>query len=160
MDKRNLVDRLMLVAGRLATQSRKSALRDWSDIELTMRQLRALGYLAQTPRRMSDLATFLGSSVSATTNLVERLETKALVTRRHDPTDRRVVTCQLTAEGQALIERFWRMQQRQLEVVAGILSDAELGRVVEAMELMAAALEREAGEPLGAPTPSAAVVAR
>lgn len=160
MDKQTLVTRLMDVAGRMATQARRSTIRDWSDIELTMPQLRALGYLAPAPRRMSELATFLGSSLSATTSLVERLEGKGLAARRHDPIDRRVVMCQLTAAGQALMDRFWRMQQRQLEVVADILTGAELARVVEAMELMATALERDAeardgaGQPSGAMTPA------
>jgi hypothetical protein len=45
-----------------------------------------------------------------------------------------------------VIDRFWRMQRLQLESVADILSSGELAQVVEAMELLSAALERHASE--------------
>jgi DNA-binding MarR family transcriptional regulator len=144
--KRELVERLVAVADRMAAHTRKSAMQDWSEVELTMPQLRALGFLAHAPRRMGDLATFLGSSVSSTTSLVERLEGKGLVERTHDPIDRRVVMCHLTPPGREVIDRFWRMQRLQLESVADILSSGELVQVVEAMELLSAALERHASE--------------
>jgi DNA-binding MarR family transcriptional regulator len=141
-----LIDRLVAVADRMATQTRKSAMKDWSEVELTMPQLRALGFLAPAPRRMGDLAAFLGSSVSSTTSLVERLEGKGLAERTHDPIDRRVVMCRLTQPGRELMDRFWRMQRLHLEAVAGILTAAELTQVVGAMELLATALERNADE--------------
>jgi DNA-binding MarR family transcriptional regulator len=128
----------------MAAQTRKSAMQDWSEVELTMPQLRALGFLAHAPRRMGDLAAFLGSSVSSTTSLVERLEGKGLAERTHDPVDRRVVMCHLTEQGRELIDRFWRMQRLQLESVADIQTFGELTQVVDALELMAAALERHA----------------
>lgn len=146
MDKQELVGRLMRVADRMATQTRKSALQDWSEIELTMPQLRALGLLALAPRRMGDLAAFLGTSVSATTSLVERLEGKGLVERVHDPVDRRVVMCHLTPPGRELMDRFWRMRRQQLEAVAAVLTPEELAQIVAAMELMASALERHTGD--------------
>ena len=151
--KQAWVDRLVAVADRMAAQTRKSAMQDWSEVELTMPQLRALGFLAHSPRRMGDLAAFLGSSVSSTTSLVERLEGKGLVERTHDPIDRRVVMCHLTPPGRELMDRFWRMQRLHLESVADILSIAELAQVVEAMELLATALERHAvaqDRPVGA----------
>ena len=144
--KQELVERLVAVADRMAAHARKSAMQEWSEVELTMPQLRALGFLAHSPRRMGDLAAFLGSSVSSTTSLVERLEGKSLAERTHDPVDRRVVMCHLTPPGRELMDRFWRMQRLHLESVADILSNDELAQVVEAMELLATALERHAAE--------------
>jgi DNA-binding MarR family transcriptional regulator len=144
--KQELVERLVAVADRMAAHTRKSAMQDWSEVEMTMPQLRALGYLAHSPRRMGDLAAFLGSSVSSTTSLVERLEGKNLVERTHDPIDRRVVMCHVTPPGRELMDRFWRMQRMQLESVADILNLGELTQVVEAMELLSNALERHAAE--------------
>lgn len=144
--KQVLTERLVAVADRMAAHSRKSAMQDWSEVELTMPQLRALGFLAHAPRRMGDLAAFLGSSVSSTTSLVERLEGKSLVERLHDPVDRRVVMCHLAQPGRELMDRFWRMQRLHLESVADILSLSELSQVVDAMELLATALERHATE--------------
>ena len=143
-ERQGLVERLIAVTDRMAAHSRKAAMEGWSDIELTMPQLRALGFLAHAPRRMGDLAAYLGSSVSSTTSLVERLEGKGLAERLHDPTDRRVVMCALTVQGQELMDRFWRMQRLRLEAVADILTTDELAQVIAAMELMEAALTRDA----------------
>lgn len=158
-ERQGLVERLIAVTDRMAAHSRKAAMEGWSDIELTMPQLRALGFLAHAPRRMGDLAAYLGSSVSSTTSLVERLEGKGLAERMHDPTDRRVVMCALTVQGQELMDRFWRMQRLRLEAVADILTTDELAQVIAAMELMEAALARDAArqEP---PVSSDALAAR
>ena len=55
-ERQGLVERLIAVTDRMAAHSRKAAMEGWSDIELTMPQLRALGFLAHAPRRMGDLA--------------------------------------------------------------------------------------------------------
>lgn len=145
-ERQGLVERLIAITERMATHSRKAAMEGWSDIELTMPQLRALGYLAHAPRRMGDLAAYLGSSVSSTTSLVERLEGKGLVERLHDPTDRRVVVCHLTGQGHELMDRFWRMQRLRLEAVADLLTTEELAQVIAAMELLESALARHAAD--------------
>lgn len=141
-EKQVLIERLTQVVDGMSSHVRKPAADELSEFDLTMPQLRALGYLGQTPRRMSDLAAFLGSSVSSTTSLVERLEGKGLVKRVHDPIDRRVVMCNLTAIGQAELDRFWRVRRTHLEAMADILTLAELTKVVEVAELVATAFER------------------
>ena len=57
---------------------------------------------------MGVISNSLGSALSATTSIVDRLVEKKLVKRGSDPNDRRVVTCELTASGQEASERFWR----------------------------------------------------
>ncbi|HEY8598911.1 MAG TPA: MarR family transcriptional regulator [Thermomicrobiales bacterium] len=123
------------------------SMQDWSELDLTMPQLRTLGFLARDPCRMGEVAAYLGSSVSSATSLVERLEGKDLVKRVHDPIDRRVVMCHLTPRGRELVDRFWRMQRLKLESVADLLSIDELARVTEGVELLAAAFERRAAQP-------------
>lgn len=144
--RRSLIDRLAAAADRMSVKMRRSVIQesvqDWSDIDLTMPQLRTLSFLAHMPRRMGEVAAYLGSSVSSATSLVERLEGKALVERVHDPVDRRVVMCYLAPAGQELVERFWRLQRVQIEKVADILDADELPQVVTSMEILAAAFER------------------
>lgn len=146
--KQVLVDRLGRIADRMAAKMRRSAMQDsmqdWSEMDLTMPQLRTLGLLAHNSRRMGEVASYLGSSVSSATSLIERLEGKALVERVHNPVDRRVVMCHLTPGGHELMERFWRMQRLKVEQIAEILSEDELSQVVKAMEIMADAFERSA----------------
>ena len=141
--KQELSDRLERAAERMYKQSRTAAMKDWSGIDLTMPQLRALGYLSDAPRRMSDIAAFLGSSVSSATSLVERLEGKSLVERVHDPVDRRVVMCHLTETGRAELDRVWRAQRLHREMLVDVLTLDELVKVVEVMELIGAAFERQ-----------------
>jgi DNA-binding MarR family transcriptional regulator len=115
---------------------------EWPQVELTMPQLRTLVFLRAAPQRMSDVAAMLGSGLSSATSMIERLESKGLVQRIHDPHDRRVVRCQLSEQGTAELERFWRVQTSKIQVVADLLSDDELMKVVEAMEILGAAIER------------------
>jgi DNA-binding MarR family transcriptional regulator len=140
--KVELVERLIEMMSRSSFQLRREEPLDWPKVELTMPQLRTLVFLQHAPRRMSDIAAFLGSGLSSATSMIERLESKQLVLRIHDPSDRRVVQCHLSEEGKAELERFWRVQTSKINVVADILSDEELTKVVDAMEILVAALER------------------
>jgi DNA-binding MarR family transcriptional regulator len=146
--KQALIERLAHAADRLAIKMRRSviqeSMQDWSELELTIPQLRTLGLLAHSSRRMGEVASCLGSSVSSATSLIERLEGKALVERVHDPVDRRVVICHLTPDGQELMERFWRLQRLKVEQVVDLLDEKDLTKVVTAVEIMADAFERSA----------------
>ena len=148
--KQALIERMTQATDRMSVKMRRSAMQesmqDWSELDLTMPQMRTLGLLAHEPRRMGEVATYLGSSVSSATSLIERLEGKALVERVHNPVDRRVVMCHLTPHGQELMERFWRLQRLKVEGIAALLDEDELLTVVTAVEIMAAAFERSAHE--------------
>ena len=145
-----LIERMSRATDRMSVKMRRSAMQesmqDWSELDLTMPQMRTLGLLAHEPRRMGEVATYLGSSVSSATSLIERLEGKGLVERVHNPVDRRVVMCHLTPEGQELMERFWRLQRLKVERIAELLDADELLKVVTAVEIMAVAFERSAHE--------------
>lgn len=130
-----LMDRLAVAAGLVAAAG-------WPELELTMPQLRALARLRLGACRMGAIAEHLGTGLPAATSLVERLEAKGLVVRRADAVDRRVVRCHLTDLGAAQLEQFWRMEQAEIEAVAGLLTESELDRVVDAVELLALALDR------------------
>ncbi len=144
LDRQALLDRFERAAERMATQTRVAAMKDWSEIDLTMSQLRAMGFLGDTPKRMGDIAAFLGSSVSSATSLIERLAAKGLVERVHDPIDRRVVMCHVTASGRVELDRIWRAQRLHREMLADILTLEELEKVIEVLELLANAVERRA----------------
>ncbi|HEY2103341.1 MAG TPA: MarR family winged helix-turn-helix transcriptional regulator [Chthoniobacterales bacterium] len=56
---------------------------------------------------------------------VDRLVEKGLVSRKDDPTDRRVRQVELTAKGRALITRGFREHAAAMEAVVGVLSKKE-----------------------------------
>ncbi len=53
-----------------------------------------------------------------------------------------MVTCCLTEQGQAVIERLGRARQSWIEHMAVLLNDNEVESVVRAMEIMVSAVER------------------
>ncbi len=115
---------------------------EWPDVELTMSQLRTLVFLADGSRRMSEIAASLGTSLSSTTSMIERLESKQLVTRSQHPDDRRVVMCQLTQLGRENLERFWRFRQSRIRSLAKLLTSDEFDMVTGALKVVADALKR------------------
>jgi len=118
----------------------------WTDTELTMRQARALMLLSHAPKRMSDIAARMGKGTSAASTLIDRLVNKGLVQRVEDVSDRRVVTCRLTADGDEAVERFLRLGCMRTERIASVMSEDELKTVVHALEIMADAADRASEE--------------
>ena len=117
---------------------------EWSDLELTMPQMRALCLLRQGPQRMGNVAACLGSSLSAATSMTDRLVDKGLVERVTDPDDRRVVMCRLTPDGGRRVEQFWRIERQSIIEMVKPLTAAELQWVVQAIELLYLAGKRSA----------------
>jgi len=117
----------------------------WSDLELTIAQIRALALLYQEPQRMGNIAGFLGSILSSATSLIDRLVEKGLVARGLDPADRRVVLCSLTPQGRDAIEQFWRIGRIRITALAERLEPEELRDVVHAMELLSRAAQESNG---------------
>ncbi|HYI13921.1 MAG TPA: MarR family transcriptional regulator, partial [Thermomicrobiales bacterium] len=123
---------------------------DWTEVELTMPQVRALDLLVGNSLRMSELAAALHTSLQATTSLIDRLVDKGLVERTHDTADRRVVICTLTPAGLAEMERMYRIGQARFEILLDLLSEGELDTVLEAFGILTNAahqLKRQDGAP-------------
>lgn len=115
---------------------------EWSDLELTISQIRTLALLQQEPQRMGTVSTYLGSTLSSATSIVDRLVERGLVGRGQDPDDRRVVTCHLTELGQEAIEQFWRIGRLRIIDLSEQLNIGELETVVEAMEILNTASQK------------------
>jgi DNA-binding MarR family transcriptional regulator len=149
-----LAGHLVALVQQMLLQFRASSLEDWSALELTMPQLRTLLLLEGGPRRMSEIATYLGSALPSATTMVDRLVAKHLVERVADPTDRRVVTCRLTEQGRAEITRVWHVSQARVLQVANTLTPDELETVLRALEILHEATARQsdaqANSPAGA----------
>jgi DNA-binding MarR family transcriptional regulator len=104
---------------------------------LSTQQGELLCVLMARPRGMGELSGMLGLEKSSLTGLVDRAVRRGLVRREPDPQDGRAVRVALTAEGGALVERFYSDTSRRMEALAAGLSAADrsrltalLGRVV------------------------------
>ncbi len=93
--------------------------------ELPLAQLRVCGLLYAEPRSMSALGRELGVSLSAVTQVADRLERARLVRRVPDGTDRRLRCLQLTERGSKMMRRHEEARtQRVLAILQGLPAPA------------------------------------
>lgn len=142
--QKKLIDRFGQLTERLYFQIRSHPMEAWSEIELTVPQLRALFFLSAGPKRMGEIATYLGVALSSATTVVEAVVIKGLAERFQNLNDRRVVLCRLTPLGQQEVERLWHIRRSRVEAIANLLTPQELESVVAALEILATAVGREA----------------
>ena len=135
--REELTQRLVESVEHLNRQLRLDRLSEWQDLDLTIPQAKTLFLLErQGPQRMGTIAGALGIAVSATTTVVDRLVERGLATRLSDPTDRRVVICELTEQGRQAADRFWTIGQERLQALADHLQAEQLTGLVQAFERM------------------------
>ena len=142
LTKQQLTERFIELVEQLNQRMHCRPSGEWEGLDLTIPQVKALAFLHyQGPQRMGNISSYLGSTLSASTSIIDRLVDKDLVERAPDPTDRRVVICQLTPDGLETVEKFWRIGRMRLEEMAQRLTPEELETVVKAMELLCQASE-------------------
>jgi len=106
---------------------------------LPVAQLRVCGELYVAPRSMSALSRRLGVSLSALTQLANRLEQAGLVRRVAQRSDRRVKQLQLTAQGRQTLRRREEARSRRMAVALAHLTPDARRRVHAALAELAAA---------------------
>ncbi len=107
--------------------------------DLTMRQVSVLHLVSTRPLSVGQLAAALGVTISSASGLVDRLVRAKLVSRAPGTADRRLVMCQATEEGVALLAEYLEIGRLQLETVLTELSPDELLIVENALDLVIAA---------------------
>lgn len=139
-----LVERLVEAVRYLEGWANTGLLDLWYRQDLTIAQGRTLALLQrQGSARMGVIASHLETGLSAATTLVDRLVEKRLVQRVSDPSDRRVVICELTDPGRSALEEFISVARERVLHVAGVLDREQLEAVVKGLELL-----RQAGTTL------------
>jgi DNA-binding MarR family transcriptional regulator len=104
--------------------------------DLPVAQLRVCGILRSGQRTMSALSKELGISLSAVTQLADRLEKAQLVERVVEADDHRVKCLQLTQHGRQVVEaRKSKRVERVLDAL-GRLSPRELDLAIRGMRVL------------------------
>ena len=135
--RQELTDRFTESAEYLNRQLHTGRLDEWEGLDMTIPQIRTLVLLERMgPLRMGNIAIYLDRALSATTTVMDRLVEKGLVDRVADPSDRRVVICQLSESGEQAITRFWRIGRERLQIVVDLLDEEQLETVVQGFELI------------------------
>ncbi len=109
--------------------------------ELPLRQLRVCSILYGGVKTMSELSRQLGVSLSAMTQIADRLERSHLVKRSFEGTDRRVRCLQLTARGQRIMRLREDARTHRVSQVLRRLSAGEQASVIGALEILLRACE-------------------
>lgn len=116
--------------------------------DLTMQQLRVLGFVAKDPGLAGhELGDRLGVSAPTASGLVDRLVEKGWLARTDDPDDRRVRRLHVTSDGLDLIRRTDSLLERAMVKVIKMMTIAELEIMRRSSQVMLEAMERarEAG---------------
>lgn len=101
-----------------------------AEYDLTSSQATLLCAIKDEPRRMSYLATALGMTKNALSQLVDRIERRDLVSRVSSEQDRRVIMLGVTPTGKVLAEAVYAEITKRLPDIAENL-DAEDQREFE-----------------------------
>lgn len=107
--------------------------------ELSMPEFRTLGFLDQHHgSSLIAVADYIGLSPASMCRLMDGLVVRGLVRRerKDDAADRRYVTLELTAPGQAILKSARATTHAYLAEVLTALSPAERATVVQAMQLL------------------------
>ena len=105
--------------------------------ELSVPQFRALGMLAYTPEAsLSAVADHIGSSLPATSRMIDGLVAKNLIARKECCHDRRQVSLQLTKLGRSQFLESRKATHGQLIQRLAVLSDEQRNTVIEAMHCL------------------------
>lgn len=98
-----------------------------ADYTITPPQFVALQWLFEEGNMtIGDLSQKMYLAFSTTTDLIDRMEKKELVTRMKDPNDRRVVRIQLLEKGEKIIDEVIKKRQNYLQDILGDYSADEV----------------------------------
>jgi DNA-binding MarR family transcriptional regulator len=118
---------------------------DLVDLDLTVAQLKTLYVTAASgPIQMGALAVRLGTALSTTSGVVDRLVQLGLLERLEAPSDRRQVLVRATDTALARLDAINELGRARLrELLAGMRSGEDLAVVRRAVELLTEAVARQ-----------------
>jgi DNA-binding MarR family transcriptional regulator len=138
-----------------STRERGPAFKNWHRNALSLVHLNVITALeAEGAMSMRRLAEALDVADASATGIVDRMEKRGLVERRHDTEDRRVVLVDLTDEGRAVFSRMIEHRRAGLVRILGELADDEVAALLKGMRAIHAARGRmfeQGGDPQAGP---------
>jgi DNA-binding MarR family transcriptional regulator len=107
------------------------AFHKWHQGAVSLVHLNVLALLdVHGPMSMSKLAEAMDISVASMTGVVDRMEKRGLVGRRHDTEDRRVVLVEIADGGRAIFSGIDDRRRQALGSILGRLTDEEMRGLV------------------------------
>jgi DNA-binding MarR family transcriptional regulator len=98
---------------------------------ITMLQIQALDYIQNNPGTpVSGLSEHLFMSLSSVSQLTDRLFAQKLIDRKSDPGDRRSVLVFLTKKGGQVVQRFKKIQLKEIGFITRYMSIEDIEHMV------------------------------
>jgi DNA-binding MarR family transcriptional regulator len=130
-----------------ATRSDGAFMREVSDHDLTLSQLKTLSLLSEpppaSPLSLKEVAEQLGISLPAASRAVDPLVRRGLVERREDTEDRRIKRVSTTPEGEALSHRLMAARVAAFEELLSGFTVTERRKLGDALDEILARPEIE-----------------
>lgn len=114
----------------------------------SMARLKLLAFLAEQPRRSTDIASFFDHAPRTVTQAIDSLEQNGLVERSAVPGDRRAKLVQITKAGRSMLEQAQPLYDEIVRRTFGSLTGEELaglGAAILHLDGIVDELEEEAG---------------
>jgi DNA-binding MarR family transcriptional regulator len=119
------------------------ALKRWQHGALSMVHLNVTMLLnSYGPLPMSHLADLLDVSVASATGIIDRMEKRGVVERRHSETDRRIVEVHLTPSGSTIFSTMDAERRSRLERLVGMMRDEDLAALLTGLRALRAARDK------------------
>lgn len=135
--RRRTVDDLLEELTSWNPRERAGALRHWLRGSLSLVHLHVLTVLeADGPLSMGKLAEALDVSVASATGIVDRMEQRGLVERRHQPDDRRVILVHPTDAGDSVFRDLAIERRKHLAGLLDRMTDTELESFLTGLRAM------------------------
>ena len=132
-------------------RERMFVFRKWLAGSLSIVQLHALTILeAAGPQPMGKLAEQLDVSVASATGIVDRMEQRGYVERRHDLDDRRVIVVHPTEAGRRIFSDLAEQRRQGLRSILDQLTEKELQALLIGFRALGAARLKLASEAMAA----------
>jgi len=115
--------------------------RSLSKHEASLAKIRLLAFLAEGPKRSTDIASFFGQAPRTVTQAIDALEATNHLRRVPVPGDRRAKFLELTESGRMLLEQAQPLYERVLKQTVGSLGAADLAHFSALLARVEAAVE-------------------
>lgn len=115
--------------------------RNLAGSEASVARIRLLAYVADGPKRSTDIASFFGHSPRTVTEAIDALEVAGHVSRSSSPSDRRAKLVELTGSGRQVLDRAQPEYERLLAETVGSLGPSDIANLDQSLLKLSAKLE-------------------
>lgn len=139
------IDKIIALSAQMSKLMLQQAKVTLEERTATIIQGHILAFLENTKHaKMSDLASYINTSFSSATQIVDRMVHAGFVDRVQDEKDRRVVLLTITENGRAQLKELKRAKRERMKKLFKNVSHEEIKELIRIQEKMVASLKDNA----------------